>query len=176
MPHFNGVSIIYTSSWSSPDKVFATDACLTGCGGCSGRRMFHKELPVDVLVRFPFIHQLECLAILVAMCLWGSAWKGQHLTVFCDNEAVVRVLNSGKTRDPLLGKLLHNIWLVSCTHEFDLRAVHLPGVENRVADLLSRWHLNPEYYSAQLQAQSSTSIQYQTEDVNYALFELNESF
>jgi len=76
MPHFNGISIIYTSSWSSPDEVFATDACLTGCGGCSGSRMFHKEFPVDVLVRFPFIHQLECLPILVAVRLWGLCLEG----------------------------------------------------------------------------------------------------
>jgi len=138
--------------------------------------MLHKEFPADVVVRFPFIHQLECLAILVAARLWGSAWKGQRLAVFCDNEAVVQVLNSGKTRDALLGKLLHNIWLVASTHEFELRAMHLPGVENRVADLLSRWHLNPKYYSAQLHAQSSTSIQYQTEEVDNAFFELNESF
>ena len=102
---FNGISIIYTSCWSSPDEVFVTDACLTGCGGCSGSKMFHKEFPADVLVRFPFIHQLECLAMLVAVCLWGSAWKGQRLTVFCDNIAVVQVLNSGKTGDALLGKL-----------------------------------------------------------------------
>ena len=174
---FNGISIIYTLCWSSPDEVFTTDACLTGCGGCSGSKMFHKEFSADVLVQFPFIHQLECLAMLVAIRLWGSAWKGQRLTVFCDNEAVVQVLNSGKTRDALLGKLLRNIWLVSSTHEFELRAVHLPGIENRVADLLSRWHLNPEiYYSAQLHAQSSTSIQYHTEDVNNTFFELKESF
>ena len=176
LPQFNGVSIIYTSCWSSPDEVFATDACLTGCGGCSGSRIFHKEFPADVLVQFPFIHQLECLAILVAVRLWGSAWKGLRLTVFCDNEAVVQVLNSGKTRDALLGKLLRNIWLVSATNEFELRAVHLPGVENRVADLLSRWHLNPEFYSAQLHAQSATSIQYQSEEFDNVLFELNESF
>jgi len=54
--------------------------------------------------------------------------------------------------------------------------VHLLGIENRVADLLSRWHLNPEYYSAQLHAQSSTSIQYHTEDVDNTFFELKESF
>ena len=102
LPQFNGVSIIYTSCWSSPDEVFAPDACLTGCGGCSGSRIFHKEFPADVLVQFPFIHQLECLAILVAVRLWGSAWKGLRLTVFCDNEAVVQVLNSGKTREPFL--------------------------------------------------------------------------
>ena len=89
---------------------------------------------------------------------------------------MVQVLNSGKTRDALLGKLLRNIWLVSATNEFELRAVHLPGVENRVADLLSRWHLNPEFYSAQLHAKSATSIQYQSEEFDNVLFELNESF
>jgi len=33
---YNGVSIIPTSAWSSPDAVFATDACLSGCDGLTG--------------------------------------------------------------------------------------------------------------------------------------------
>ena len=34
---YNGVSIIPTSAWSSPDAVFATDACLSGCGGLTSQ-------------------------------------------------------------------------------------------------------------------------------------------
>ena len=32
-------------------------------------------------------------------------------------------------------------WLVVSANEFELRAIHLPGEEKRVADWLSPWHL-----------------------------------
>lgn len=142
---YNGVSIIYTSVWSKPDEIFSTDACLTGCGGVFGSQFFHQEFPDGILSEFTSIHHLECIAILVATRLWGSEWTGLRIRVYCDNEAIVTVLNSGKTKDPLLGRCLRNIWLCSSLHEFELTALHLPGVSNRAADYLSRWHCDPTY-------------------------------
>ena len=39
------------------------------------------------------------------------------------------------------------VWLNVCCHEFELRAVHLPGEENRLADWLSRWEVDKIYSS-----------------------------
>ena len=69
---YNGVSIIPTSAWSSPDAVFAIDACLSGCGGLTSHQFFHIEFPREVKDTFPSIHHLEVLAILLAARLWGS--------------------------------------------------------------------------------------------------------
>ena len=66
---YNGVSFIPTQLWSSPDSVFSTDACLTGCGGMSASEFFHVEFPPSVLARFSAIHLLEALAIVVALRL-----------------------------------------------------------------------------------------------------------
>ena len=49
---YNGVSIISDASWSAPDCVFATDACLTGCGGICGSSVFHAPFPEWVLQQF----------------------------------------------------------------------------------------------------------------------------
>ena len=67
---YNGVSFIPTPLWSSPDSVFSTDACLTGCGGMSASEFFHVEFPPSVLAQFSAIHLLEALAIVVALRLW----------------------------------------------------------------------------------------------------------
>lgn len=32
VPLYNGVSMMAIEEWSSPDEIFASDACLTGCG------------------------------------------------------------------------------------------------------------------------------------------------
>ncbi len=70
---YNGVSIIPSSLWSSPDGVFSTDACLTGCGGLTDQYFFHCEFPAAITAQFPFIHHLEAIAILIACRLWGSS-------------------------------------------------------------------------------------------------------
>ena len=68
--------------------------------------------------------------------------------MYCDNKPVVDVINSSKTKDPFMATCLRELWLVVSKNEFELRAVHLPGEENRVADWLSRWHLGGKYQSA----------------------------
>ena len=76
------------------------------------------------------------------MRLWGYLWCGQRIQVFCDNEAVVTVLNSGHTRDPVLAQCLREIWFATAMGQFELPAVHLASTENQVADYLSQWHLS----------------------------------
>lgn len=142
---YNGVSIIPTSAWSSPDAVFATDACLSGCGGLTCHQFFHIEFPRKVKDKFPSIHHLEVLAILLAARLWGSQWRGLRLLVYCDNAAVVSSLNSGRVQDSILAACLRELWFLAASHEFELRAVHLSSAANRLADLLSRWHLNLKF-------------------------------
>lgn len=56
---YNGVSIISDIQWSDLDRVFATDACLTGCGGLCGYRVFHTIFPDWVRKQFTAIHQLK---------------------------------------------------------------------------------------------------------------------
>lgn len=170
---YNGVSIISDVLWSAPDCVFATDACLTGCGGICGNMVFHAQFPDWVLQQFPAIHQLEFLALLIAVRLWGARWAGLRVQVYCDNTAVVNVINSGKTSDPLMGKILRNAWLVISSQEFEIRAVHLPGVTNRLADYLSRWHLDVVKYSSLFAAECGDAGSIKEETVTEELFALN---
>ncbi|KAK3726496.1 hypothetical protein QZH41_003891 [Actinostola sp. cb2023] len=142
---YNGVSLIRSSPWSAPDIVFSTDACLTGCGGVSHSQYFHATFPAEAQSQFADIHRLEALAILVALRLWGHSWTGLRIQVFCDNQAVVSALSSGKVKDQLLAACLRDIWYIAATYDFEIRAVYLTSGDNRVADLLSRWHLGPKF-------------------------------
>ena len=145
MRSYNGVSLISSLTWMAPDTVFSTDACLSGCGGLSQSQYFHVVFPPAVIAKLSEIHLLEALAILVALRLWGHLWTGLRIQVFCDNAAVVSALVSGKVKDQLLASILREIWFVAASLGFELRAVHLPGEENRAADLLSRWHLGSTF-------------------------------
>jgi len=129
--------------WSSPDVKLSTDACLTGAGGWCGNMFFSCAFPKAVLVKDFHINVLELLTILVALRLWGDKFSGSRLQLYCDNDASVVIINSGKTRDKEMLRILREILFIGATHGFQIRAVHLPGVVNRKADFLSRAASNP---------------------------------
>ena len=142
---YNGVSYIPSFVWAEPDVTFATDSCLVGCGGISAGQYFHSNFPDEIASQQLPIHRLEMLAVLVAVRLWGVYCEGMKVQIYCDNESVVKVINSSKTKDAFLATCLRELWLEVATYGFQLRAVHLPGEENRVADWLSRWECGQGY-------------------------------
>ena len=103
---YNGVSMINTAQWTSPDEVFSTDACLTGCGGLFDVHYFHAVFPSFISEQTLDISSLELLTIVVALKLWGARWAGLRLTVRCDNEAAVTVVNTGRCRNPFMNSCL----------------------------------------------------------------------
>ena len=57
---------------------------------------------------------------------------------------MVSVVNSGVTKDSVLAAMVRNIWLVSASYNIQFKLQHVQGVNNKCADLLSRWHLQKE--------------------------------
>ena len=57
----------------------------------------------------------------------------------CDNDAVVKVLNSGRTYDPFWLACPRNIWFQAAFMDINVRYVHVPGNKNQTGDLLCRW-------------------------------------
>ena len=118
-------------------QVLELDACLTGLGGCVENCVYH--LPIDRGYENCTIVHLEMVNILVAIRLFARQWTGSKILVKCDNQAVISVLSTGRTRDPYLSACAQNIWYCAASHDIDMRYVHISGKKNVVADLLSRW-------------------------------------
>ena len=76
--------------------------------------------------------------MLVALKLWAQAWANKRVRLYCNNQAVVHVLSTGNTRDAVLGACARNIWLLTAMN-VSIDFTHISGVQNSVADLLSRW-------------------------------------
>ena len=85
------------------------------------------------------IVHLEMVNVLLAVRLFQTKWAGRKVLIKCGNKAVVTVLRSGRARDPFLGACVRNIWYVSALSDMDIHYVHIRGLDNRMADLLSRW-------------------------------------
>jgi hypothetical protein len=144
MRQYNGISLISSSVWSKPDAVLATDACLTGLGGVAFGSCFHSNFPDFIIEQQVHISGLEALAVSVALKLWATKLTGLRLRILCDNSATVCVINSGRTKDPFLLRCMREICYTSAIGGFQVRAEHIPGVDNRLPDLLSRWDLEPK--------------------------------
>ena len=85
------------------------------------------------------IVHLEMINILLALRLFHNQWTSKKALIHCDNQAVVTVLNTGKTRDPFLAACARNVWYITAVNDIDACFSHIRGVDNVVADILSRW-------------------------------------
>ena len=94
-----------------------------------------------LLVMETDICHLEMLNIVVASKLWAVHWKDKKIKIYCDNMAVVQVLNTGRARDQILAACAKNIWLIAATYNIEFICSHISGPTNKIADLLSRWAL-----------------------------------
>ena len=142
LPLYNGVSMMEYENWSEPDAIFSSDSCLTACGGFWNGKFFHVRFPEFILGRKLHISALEILAVILCLKLWGKEFIGKRIVIYCDNQAVCQVINSGKTRCEFLQQSLREICFLAAINQFEIRAQFLEGSANRLADVLSRWHLD----------------------------------
>ena len=136
---FNGVTIFDHRPIAHEIEL---DACLQGLGARWGCQVFAFPLPLGYS-DYNIAH-LEMLNILVALRVWNHCWAKSRIRIACDNEAVVHVLRSGRTRDLTLAAIARNIQLQVATWDINLQIVNIPGKENQIADLLSRWTITDE--------------------------------
>ena len=170
---YNGVSFIPAMSWEEPDVTFATDSSLIGCGGCCAKQYFHAAFPKSIREKGLPIHKLEMLTVLLGVRIWGQYCAGMKIQIFCDNDACVQVINSSRTKDSFLATCLRELWLEVARFGFELRAVHLPGVENRIPDWLSRWDLGQQYRDLFRNSMGEDASQYTEVKITPEMFEFS---
>ena len=78
--------------------------------------------------------------VFIALNLRKHKLQGRTIVIHCDNMAVVNSISSGLSWDLFLGSVARNIWLLTATHDIDLKVIHIPGKKNFSADALSRWY------------------------------------
>ena len=81
----------------------------------------------------------ELFPVVLAAHVWGQEWSKNHITFRSDNEAVVSVLNSRTSRVPEMMRLLRSLLLAAARFNFSFSSLHIPGVDNSIADALSRF-------------------------------------
>ncbi len=133
----------------SRHAVVFTDASATGWGAT-----YNGQAVSGVWTgpqRHWHINCLELLAVYLALGRLKGPLRGKHVLVRTDNTATVAYINrQGGLRSRRMSQLARHLLLWSQKHLRSLRALHVPGVLNRVADELSRaalpgeWRLHPQ--------------------------------
>ena len=78
----------------SNPELFATDACLTGCGAVCFGECFHREFPDFILTQDRHINELELLTVVISIKLWAPKLQGFGVELLSDNATCVSVINS----------------------------------------------------------------------------------
>ena len=134
MQFFNGVAF-----FDKPHIQFEVhlDASLTGFGAICGKEIYHTDIPDNL--KHSDIAILEMFNILLALRVWSNQWSGKLVSIQCDNQAVVEILNNGKTRNMQLAAVSRNIFMTCAKFDIELKVSHILGRNNPIADLPSRW-------------------------------------
>ncbi len=80
----------------------------------------------------------ELIPVITAAVIWGRHWANKRVRAHCNNQAVVSELNSRYSKEDNLMQLLRCLFFLEAHWQFLLTAVHLPGINNELADDLSR--------------------------------------
>ena len=137
MEEYNGISLMWMFKEPTTDQVLATDACKRGYGGIMNNEYIRGRFPSPWQNKN--IATLELWAVIVAIKTWADQLRGKYFWIHVDNEAVASILNSGRGRDPELQEGLREVAYIAAKNQFVIKARHIPGVDNRIPDWLSRW-------------------------------------
>lgn len=140
---WNGVSFFYDDKWTdSADLELYTDASgAHGYGGYFQGKWFAEPWPSD----FPKLGDdgvsiafMELVPIVTAVYIWYHSWSRKRILFHCDNTATVSIICKGRSKSPMIMKLMRRLTLCCALGNLTVSAVHIPGSKNVLSDLLSR--------------------------------------
>ena len=147
LQNWNGVSLFLdTRATSPPELQLYTDTSGSlGYGGFLAGEWFQGHwLPHHTLSqkRGISIEWQELFPIYLACILWGPRWSSKRIRMWCDNKSVVASINSKHSKSPRVMDLIRAITLETLKYNFTFTATHIPGLDNSIADSLSRFQMD----------------------------------
>ena len=144
---WNGISLLWDAEWLADNDALLphTDASCDGYGAHCGRLWFHarwtpgqQAIAMEGTTSRDSMPWKELYAIIVAACTWGHLWQRRRVTFYSDCMPVVQAMSKGASRSRRMMQLLRVLHHVAARNSFLYRVMHIPGVDNTIADELSR--------------------------------------
>ena len=134
---WNGVAMMRTGGAKQVSaEVISVASGNWGCGAFTGKKWF--ALPWTDSYLDAHISAKELVPIVIAAVLWGKEWSGKTIRVWCDNIAAVSTINHGSCRNHDTMHLARCLAFIKAKMNCELVASHIPGVNNTIADAISR--------------------------------------
>ena len=136
---FNGYNLFMPEKWLSERTLnLYTDAAGSiGYGGILGAKWFCGEF--DEREKSIDITTLELYPIVMATILWANNLSNLNLIIHTDNQALVYIINNQTVKNNERCLRLLRLFVLNCMKSSILiKAQHIPGKQNRWADMLSR--------------------------------------
>lgn len=80
----------------------------------------------------------ELVPVVLAVAVWGKQLEGRNVMAYCDNQAVVAIINKGDSREADCMHLVRCLAFLRAKFHFALYGEHVSGSLNELADALSR--------------------------------------
>ena len=134
---WNGVSLMNQVNHHKWELEMTSDVSGSwGWAAVFGERWLQLKWPPPCLKYQIMVKEL--VPIVLATALWGRNWTSKTVMVFCDNAAVVSVIDKGSSKEPDVMHLLRCLAFIQARYQFNLIAAHIKGENNNLADALSR--------------------------------------
>ena len=141
---FNGKRLCLPNAWTSSRTIkLYSDASGFGYAAIYGSNWIQGLFPecwstMNIAIK-------ELLPIVLAVRLWSSKLSNSRILFMTDNMSVVHIINTQTSKDDALMSLVRDLVVVTMTCNIDFRAKHVPGVDNKLADYLSRFQTDKAF-------------------------------
>ena len=80
----------------------------------------------------------ELFPIYLACFIWARSLAGKRILFHCDTASIVDIWSTQSSKCPNITNLLRHLFFIAAKHEFSINITHIPGLDNSLADCLSR--------------------------------------
>jgi hypothetical protein len=119
-------------------EVFTGDAAGNAGGGWWRTRRMAVPFPLSERAPLKSSNFRELKTALAMLERWGPQLRGRRILVRTDNMTTMKVINKLTTASADLKPLAERIYALATEFDIDVRARHIPGLKNILADRLSR--------------------------------------
>ena len=129
--------------WISSEKLeLFTDASNLNFAGVLKEKWFQGGWPSSWEQKHITIKEL--FHIVLALKIWSSHLRDRRLLILCNNQSLVCIINAQSSRDSCLMSLVRMMTVTIMHFNIVIRAKHVPGKHDVVADMLSRFQDSPQ--------------------------------
>ena len=136
---FNGKSLYRDQRFMSNNavEIYSDASGSHGFAAVLGRLWFAGSWPSTWWMA-QNIFFLELVPVFLALFLWADTLSNKTVILRVDNEALVHVINSQTSKDTKVMFIIRELVLLCLCRNIQVKAVHIRGVDNKLADALSR--------------------------------------